>query len=96
MLDDYKRDAAEQELDIPTSLTFNDQTLYIKPHGSGHGVRYILHCPDLHINVSKGKLNDCVFVLRFASHFLHATEPGDVLVLAWKLAQRFLVLQPQL
>jgi hypothetical protein len=42
------------------------------------------------MNVSKGKLNDCVFVLRFSSHFLHATEAGDVLVLAWKLAQRLL------
>jgi hypothetical protein len=69
-LDALKQASQEVEDDIPTDWTFNDQTLFIKAHGSGRQWRYILHCPSLHLDIGRGKLNGIIGKARLASVFL--------------------------
>jgi hypothetical protein len=86
-LEALKQVSQEAEDDIPTDWTFNSQTLYIKAHGSGRQWRYILHCPSLHLDIGRGKLNGIVGKARLASVFLWECGPEATLDLLY----RFLV-----
>jgi hypothetical protein len=66
-LDRLKEASQEAEEDIPTRWAFDRQTLFIKAHGSGRQWRWILHCPSLHLDVGRGKLNHIIGKARLAS-----------------------------
>jgi hypothetical protein len=78
-LEALKQASQEVEDDIPTDWAFNGQTLYIKPHGSGRQWRWILHCPSLHLDIGRGKLNHIIGKARLASVFLWAQGPDVAL-----------------
>jgi hypothetical protein len=69
-LDRLKAASQEADEDVPTPWTFAGETLFIKAHGSGRQWRWILHCPSLHLDVGRGKLNHIVGKARLASAFL--------------------------
>jgi hypothetical protein len=69
-LDRLKQASQEADEDIPTPWTFVGETLFIKAHGSGRQWRWILHCPALHLDVGRGRLNHIVGKVRLASSFL--------------------------
>src|SRR5215469_4776361 len=75
----FKQASQEADEDIPTDWSFNGQTLYIKAHGSGRQWRYILHCPSLHLDIGRGKLNGIVGKARLASVFLWECGPEAAL-----------------
>lgn len=78
-LTQYQDLAKDAETEVPTCWQFRGQTLYIRSHGAGHGWRWILSCPDLHVQMGNGKLNGNIAMLRCSSLFLHACDIGDVL-----------------
>ena len=88
-LDSLKEAAQELEDDIATPWTFQGETLYLKPHGSGRQWRWILHCPSLHLDVGKGKLNGIIGKARLSSVFLWQYDSGDALSLLWDFLQDF-------
>src|SRR5258706_9719017 len=69
-LDRLKAASQEADEDVPTPWTFAGETLCIKAHGSGRQWRWILHCPALHLDIGRGKLNGIVGKVRLASAFL--------------------------
>lgn len=69
-LEQLKEASQEADEDIPTPWCFASETLFIKAHGSGRQWRYILHCPSLHLDVGRGRLNGIVGKARLASAFL--------------------------
>jgi hypothetical protein len=69
-LDLLKETSQEADDDILTSWTFAGEMLYIKAHGSGRQWRWILHCPSLHLDVGRGKVNGIIAKARLASAFL--------------------------
>src|SRR5262249_40020121 len=74
-LDGLKAASQEVESDLATPWTFEGETLYIKAHGSGRQWRWILHCPSLHLDIGRGKLNHIIGKARLASVFLWAEGP---------------------
>jgi hypothetical protein len=69
-LDRLKQASQEADADVPTPWTFAGETLFIKAHGSGRQWRYILHCPSLHLDVGRGRLNGIIAKARLSSAFL--------------------------
>src|SRR5690348_12666239 len=69
-LDRLKQASQEADDDMPTPWTFAGETLFIKAHGSGRQWRYILHCPSLHLDVGRGRLNGIIAKARLSSAFL--------------------------
>ena len=59
-LDFLKEASQEADEDIPTRWTFAGETLFIRAHGSGRQWRWILHCPSLHLDIGRGKLNHII------------------------------------
>jgi hypothetical protein len=88
-LDALKEAAQELEDDVATPWTFQGETLFLKPHGSGRQWRWILHCPSLHLDVGKGKLNGIIGKARLASSFLWQYDSGEALSLLWDFLQDF-------
>jgi hypothetical protein len=78
-LDLLKEASQEADDDVPTAWTFAGETLYIKAHGSGRQWRWILHCPSLHLDVGRGKLNGIVGKARLASACLWELGPEKAL-----------------
>ena len=78
-LDELKAASQEVESDLATPWTFEGETLYIKAHGSGRQWRWILHCPSLHLDVGRGKLNHIIGKARLASVLLWAQGPDVAL-----------------
>ncbi len=78
-LETYQHLAKEAESEVATKWAFQGQTLFCYPHGAGHGWRYILHSPDLHLHIGRGKLNENIIYARFSSLLLHALDEADVL-----------------
>jgi hypothetical protein len=72
-LDGLKVASQEVESDLATPWTFEGEMLYIKAHGSGRQWRWILHCPSLHLDIGRGKLNHIIGKARLASVFLGPT-----------------------
>ncbi len=78
-LDRLKEASQEADEDVPTPWTFTGETLFIRAHGSGRQWRWILHCPSLHLDVGRGKLNHIVGKARLSSAFLWQNDPGEAL-----------------
>src|SRR5690348_1702414 len=78
-LDHLKETSQEADEDVPTPWCFAGETLFIKAHGSGRQWRWILHCPSLHLDVGRGKLNHIMGKARLSSAFLWEHGP-DVAV----------------
>jgi hypothetical protein len=76
--------ARDEESEIPSDWSFQGQTLYIRPHGSGRQWRWILYAKDgLHLDIGKGKLNGSIAKVRFPSLLLHEHGPGKALTLVY-------------
>jgi hypothetical protein len=78
-LDGLKTASQEIEGDLATPWTFEGETLYIKAYGSGRQWRWILHCPSLHLDIGRGRLNHIIGKARLASVFLWAQGPDVAL-----------------
>jgi hypothetical protein len=59
-LDRLKDASQELEEDLATPWQFAGETLFIRAHGSGRQWRWILHCPSLHLDVGRGRLNGII------------------------------------
>ena len=82
-LDFLKEASQEADEDIPTRWTFAGETLFIRAHGSGRQWRWILHCPSLHLDIGRGKLNHIIGKARLSAAFLWEHEVGDALHLLY-------------
>jgi hypothetical protein len=69
-LDHLKEASQEADEDVPTPWTFAGEALFIRAHGSGRQWRWILHCPALHLDVGRGRLNHIVGKARLSSALL--------------------------
>ena len=78
-LDQLKEMSQESEEDVATSWTFAGETLFIRAHGAGRQWRWILHCPSLHLDVGRGRLNGIVGKARLASAYLWEQGPDVAL-----------------
>jgi hypothetical protein len=84
------------EQDAPTKWTYNNQVVYLKPHGAGKGWRYILYTPEVHFEVGTGKLNKNVAKVRFSSLLLHADDIYTILLTMLDFFTAFLGYEPGL
>src|SRR6516162_5505752 len=89
-LEDLKRRSQEAEEDIPTPWQFAGEVLFIKPHGAGRQWRWILHSPNIHVDVGLGKLTHIVAKARLSSAFLWEHEIGTALTLLYGFLAEFL------
>jgi hypothetical protein len=78
-LDVFKAASQDAETDLATHWSFAGQPLYIKAHGSGRQWRWILHCPSLHLDIGRGRLNGIIAKARLASVFLWEQGPDIAL-----------------
>lgn len=78
-LDELKEASQDSEEDMATPWTFAGETLFIRAHGSGRQWRWILHCPSLHLDVGRGRLNGIIGKARLASAYLWEQGPDVVL-----------------
>jgi hypothetical protein len=78
-LDRLKELSQEEEEDVATSWAFAGESLFIKAHGSGRQWRWILHCPSLHLDIGRGRLNHIIGKARLSSAFLWEHGPDVAL-----------------
>jgi hypothetical protein len=78
-LDRLKEASQELEEDLATPWLFAGETLFIRAHGSGRQWRWILHCPSLHLDVGRGRLNHIIGKARLASALLWERGPDGAL-----------------
>jgi hypothetical protein len=85
-----KEAGEEADEDIPTRWTFAWETLFICALGSGRQWRWILHCPSLHLDSGRGKLNHIIGKARLSAAFLWEYEVGaaSALLLPGRLLRR--------
>jgi hypothetical protein len=95
-LQQYQDQAREQEADVLTPWQFQGCPLAIKPHGSGHGWRWLLYSDDLHLQVGKGKWNETVCRLTFRSVYLHSRDLDKTLSQVYAFLVGFLGYEPVL
>jgi hypothetical protein len=95
-LQQYQDQAREQEEDVLTPWVFQGCPLAIKPHGSGHGWRWLLYSDDLHLQLGRGKWNGTVCRLTFRSVYLHSRDFGDALSQVYVFLVAFLGYEPAL
>jgi len=76
-LDFLTEASQEADEDIPTRWSFAGETLFIRAHGSGRQWKWILHCPSLHLDIGRGKLNHIIGKARLSAAFLWEHEVGD-------------------
>ncbi len=88
-LDFLKEASQEADEDLPTRWTFAGETLFIRAHGSGRQWRWILHCPSLHLDIGRGKLNHIIGKARLSAAFLWEHELGDALHLLYSFLVDF-------
>ena len=88
--------AREAEDDVLTPWQFQGCPLAIKPHGSGHGWRWLLYSDDLHLALGKGTLNQTVCRLTFRSVYLHSRDLGEALSQVYGFLVGFLGYEPEL
>lgn len=89
-LDHLKELSQDADEDVPTSWRFVSETLYVKAHGSGRQWAWILHCPSLHLDVGKGKLNGIVAKARLSSSLLWELGPEKSLATLYAFLVSFL------
>jgi hypothetical protein len=95
-LQHWQNQAKEQEEDVLTPWEFAGCPLAIKPHGSGHGWRWLLFSDDLHLAIGKGALNQTVCRLTLRSVYLHSRDLGDTLSQIYTFLVGFLGYEPVL
>src|SRR5579871_4285478 len=95
-LQHWQNQAKEQEADVLTPWQFQGCPLAIKPHGSGHGWRWLLYSDDLHLAIGKGTLNQTVCRLTFRSVYLHSRTLDDALSQVYRFLVAFLGYEPVL
>ncbi len=95
-LQHWQNQAREQEADVLTNWQFAGCPLAIKPHGSGHGWRWLLYSDDLHLAIGKGTLNETVCRLTFRSVYLHSRDLGEALSQVYVFLVGFLGYEPAL
>jgi hypothetical protein len=95
-LQQYQDQAREQEEDVLTPWSFQGCPLAIKPHGSGHGWRWLLYSDDLHLQLGKGKWNETVCRLTFRSVYLHSRDLDKTLSQVYAFLVGFLGYEPVL
>jgi hypothetical protein len=78
-LDALKAASQDAETDLATPWSFAGQPLFIKAHGSGRQWRWILHCPCVHLDIGRGRLNGIIAKARLASVFLWEHGPDVAL-----------------
>jgi hypothetical protein len=88
--------AKEAEDDVLTPWQFQGCPLAIKPHGSGHGWRWLLYSDDIHLALGKGTLNQTVCRLTFRSVYLHSRDLGEALSQVYGFLVSFLGYEPEL
>jgi hypothetical protein len=88
-LETLKEASQEADDDVPTSWTFAGETLYIKSHGSGRQWRWILHCPSLHLDLGRGRMNGIVGTARLASACLWEQGVDRALALLYTFVVAF-------
>jgi hypothetical protein len=93
-LQHWQNQAKEQEADLLTPWQFQGCPLAIKPHGSGHGWRWLLYSDDIHLAIGKGTLNQTVCRLTFRSVYLHSRDLGDALSQVYAFLLGFLGYEP--
>jgi hypothetical protein len=82
-LDFLKEASQEADEDKPMRWSFAGETLFIRAHGSGRQWKWILHCPSLHLDIGRGKLNHIIGKARLSAAFLWEHEVGDALHLLY-------------
>ncbi|HEU5198093.1 MAG TPA: hypothetical protein VFU32_00575 [Ktedonobacterales bacterium] len=95
-LQHWQNQAKEQEEDVLTNWQFQGCPLAIKPHGSGHGWRWLLYSDDIHLAIGKGTLNQTVCRLTFRSVYLHSRTLDDALSQVYAFLVAFLGYEPVL
>ncbi len=95
-LQQYQDQAREQEAGIRTPWSFQGCPLAIKPHGSGHGWRWLLYSDDLHLQLGTGKWNETVCRLTFRSIYLHSRDLDKPLSQVYQFLVAFLGYEPTL
>jgi hypothetical protein len=95
-LQHWQNQAKEQEGDVLTPWQFQGCPLAIKPHGSGHGWRWLLYSDDIHLAIGKGTLNQTVCRLTFRSVYLHSRTLDDALSQVYRFLVGFLGYEPVL
>jgi hypothetical protein len=95
-LQHWQNQAKEQEEDVLTNWQFQGCPLAIKPHGSGHGWRWLLYSDDIHLAIGKGTLNQTVCRLTFRSVYLHSRTLDDTLSQVYRFLVAFLGYEPVL
>jgi hypothetical protein len=93
-LQHWQNQAKEQEEDLLTPWEFAGCPLAIKPHGSGHGWRWLLYSDDIHLAIGKGTLNQTVCRLTFRSVYLHSRDLGAALSQVYGFLVSFLGYEP--
>jgi hypothetical protein len=88
-LERLKATCQELETDLATSWRFAAESLFLKPHGSGRQWRWILHCPSLHLDVGRGRLNGIIGKARLSSAFLWERSPDVALALLYAFLASF-------
>jgi hypothetical protein len=88
-LDFLKEASQEADEDIPTRWSFAGETLFIRAHGSGRQWKWILHCPSLHLDIGRGKLNHIIGKARLSAAFLWEHEVGEALHLLYSFLAGF-------
>src|SRR6476620_3537791 len=88
-LDFLKEASQEADEDVSTRWTFAGETLFIRAHGSGRQWRWILHCPSLHLDIGRGKLNHIIGKARLSAAFLWEHEVGAGLHLLYSFLVGF-------
>jgi hypothetical protein len=95
-LQHWQNQAKDQEADVLTPWQFQGCSLAIKPHGSGHGWRWLLYSDDIHLAIGKGTLNQTVCRLTFRSVYLHSRTLDDALSQVYTFLVVFLGYEPVL
>src|SRR5262249_35570551 len=88
-LDFLKEASKEADKDVSTRWTFAGEVLFIRAHGSGRQWRWILHCPSLHLDIGRGKLNHIIGKARLSAAFLWEHEVREALHLLYSFLAGF-------
>ncbi len=73
-LDGLQQQARFEEQALATDWVFQNTLLFLEPHGAGKQWRWLLTCRYLSIAISRGKFNDLIAQVRFASEYLWLEE----------------------
>ena len=94
-LQQYQDIARDKETDILTAWEFAGCPLTIKPHGSGHGWRWLVFSDDIHLALGMGKFNGTVCKVTVRSIYLHSHDIATMLHSIYAFLVDFLGYEPE-